>query len=67
MQEMPLYRVVVQVGLTESHSPPVTAQGAIDAIREAILKGSSAQAYDGQGRSVSFTQLQKEAKREAGG
>jgi hypothetical protein len=67
MQEMPLYRVVVQVGLTEAHSPLVTAQGAIDAIREAILKGSPAQAYDGQGRLVSFAQLQREAKRQQGG
>lgn len=62
-----MYRVVTHVGLTEAHSPPVTAQGAIDAIRDAILKGNLAQAYDAQGRSVSFAQLQREAKREPGG
>ena len=62
-----MYRVVTHVGLTETHSPPLTAQGAIDAIRAAILKGNAAQAYDANGGSVTFAQLQKEAKREQGG
>ena len=62
-----MYRVVIHVGTGETHSSPVTAQGALDAIRDAILKGSSAQAYDSQGRPVSFAQLQKEAKRQQGG
>ena len=62
-----MYRVVTHVGLKETHSPPVTAQGAIDAIRTAILNGNAAQAYDANGSSVTYAQLQKEAKREQGG